>query len=175
MAELRKELQMAQMLLILNLMEATWDDSSIFLRTVNLRRVIGRRGFVLTLALTLSLSSVCIAMERKDGGDSMILGKQNTGKEIAVKAGDTIWIELEAIGGTGYWWYINDLDAAHLELLSEETRAISEEGKTGAPVMDIWRFRALKKGSAEIRLDYYRKWEGLESATEHFLIKLTID
>ncbi len=131
--------------------------------------------FILILILTLSLSSVCIAMESKVERDKMILGKQDSGRELTVKAGDTIRIELEAIGGTGYWWYINTLDATHLELLSEESRVISEKGKTGAPVMDIWRFKTLKKGSAEIRLDYYRRWEGLERAVEHFTIKLTID
>ncbi len=131
--------------------------------------------FVLTLALILSLSSVCIAMGHKVEGDRVILGKQDTGRKITIKEGDTVRIELEATGGTGYWWYINDLDVTHLELLSEDTRTIYEEDKTGAPVMDIWRFRALKKGSAEIKLDYYRKWEGIEKAAEHFRIKLVID
>jgi len=108
------------------------------------------------------------------GDNVVIITKQDNGKEIRVKAGDTIRIELEAIGTAGYGWYTDKLDSTYLELLSEETRAISEKSKTGAPVTIIWRFNALKKGNTSISMDYYRKWEGIENAVDHFSIKVTI-
>ncbi|MCX5919022.1 MAG: hypothetical protein NTX30_20385, partial [Deltaproteobacteria bacterium] len=48
----------------------------------------------------------------------VILQKQDNGKEINLKAGQVVQVQLAGVGGTGYWWYVQDLDARHLELLS---------------------------------------------------------
>jgi predicted secreted protein len=78
------------------------------------------------------------------------------------------------LGSAGYGWYVDNLDKEHLELVSKETKVISK-GEVGAPVMGVWLFEAKKKGSSEIKMDYYRVWEGKDKATEHFSIKLTIE
>ncbi len=41
--------------------------------------------------------------------------------------------------------------------------------------MHIWRFRAEKPGATGISMDYFRPWEGVGTATEHFRVKLRID
>ncbi len=62
----------------------------------------GRHSFlVITLVLILCFGNACIAIEHGVVGDSMILRKKDTGRQITIKAGDIIRIELEAIGGTG--------------------------------------------------------------------------
>jgi predicted secreted protein len=99
--------------------------------------------------------------------------KQDNGKEITVKPGDIICVELEEMGAAGYSWFVDNLNTEHLEMLSKKTKLISE-GKLGAPVLGVWLFRAKKEGSAEINMDHYRGWEGKEKATEHFSIKLLI-
>ncbi len=88
--------------------------------------------------------------------------------------GDVIRIELKELGSAGYGWYINNLDNEHLELLSKETKIISE-GKVGAPVIGVWLFKAKKRGDSGVKMDYYRLWEGKDKATEHFSIKLAIE
>jgi predicted secreted protein len=45
----------------------------------------------------------------------------------------------------------------------------------GAPVMGVWLMKAKNKGSTEIKMDYYRIWEGKDKATEHFSVKLLIE
>jgi predicted secreted protein len=94
-------------------------------------------------------------------------------KEITVKPGDIFSIELEEVGAAGYSWFVDNLNTEYLEIVSRKTKLISE-GKLGGPVLAVWMFRAKKKGSAEINLDYYRAWEGKETAKEHFSIKLLI-
>ena len=113
------------------------------------------------------------------GGDmetepDVILQKQDGGKEVSVKAGRLIQVQLEGKGGTGYWWYVQNLDLRHLELLSEKTRAVSD-GRVGGPVLGLWTFRAKEPGSVEIKMDYYRKWEGVERAIEKFRVKITVE
>jgi len=114
------------------------------------------------------------------GGVSMgkepdvILQKQDGGKEITVKAGQIIQIQLEGMGGTGFWWYIQNLDTRLVEPLSENTKAASD-GRVGGPVLGLWTFLAQEPGTAQLMLDYYRIWEGSEKAADHFQVKIKIE
>jgi len=101
-----------------------------------------------------------------------ILKKDSDGLEISVRTGDIIQIELEGTGSSGYWWHA-DMHDTCVRLLSEETEP-SASDKTGAPELGIWRFEAVKKCMTEINMAYYRKWEGPEKASDHFLIRLNI-
>jgi len=104
----------------------------------------------------------------------VILQKQDNGKGMKLKAGQTFQVQLEAMGGTGYWWYVQGPDARHLELLSEKTRAASD-GRVGGPVLGLWTFQAKERGTTEIKMDYYRKWEGVGKAIEKYRVKITIE
>ncbi len=99
--------------------------------------------------------------------------KQDSGKVLHVRSGDLIRIELDALGGAGYSWHIDNLDTEYLELVSEEVHDLSGE-KVGGPVPKMWLFVTKKKGTATIRMDHYRIWEGKEKTTEHFSITLDI-
>ena len=104
----------------------------------------------------------------------MTIMQADNGKKISLKLGEEIRIELEELGSAGYGWYVDNLDKEHLELVSKQTKVISE-GKVGTPVMAVWLFKAKKKGSSGVKMDYYRVWEGKDKATEQFSIKLTIE
>jgi len=114
------------------------------------------------------------SITNKGGQKTLTITQEDNGKEISVKPGEKIRIELKELGSAGYGWYVENLDKEHLEFVSKETKVISE-GKVGAPVMAAWLFKAKKKGSSDIKMDYYRVWEGKDKATEHFSIKLTIE
>lgn len=103
----------------------------------------------------------------------VILTKQDNGKEITLKVGQVIQVQLEGIGGTGYWWYVENLDPRYWELLSEKTRAASD-GRVGGPVLGLWTFRAKEPGTAEIAMNYYRTWEGAAKALDHFGVRIKI-
>jgi predicted secreted protein len=104
----------------------------------------------------------------------VILRKQDNGKEVKLKAGQSFQIQMEAAGGTGYWWYVQSPEARHLELLGEKTLAQSE-GRVGGTVLGIWTFQAKGVGTAEIKMAYYRTWEGIEKAIEKFRVKITVE
>lgn len=132
--------------------------------------------FIVCIISVIFRNDLSNGMDKKDTNEekTIIVKKQDNGKELKLKCGDVVQIELKGFGSAGYWWYIDKLNPEYLEFLSEETRAILE-GKMGEPALGIWRFKALRKGYVEIKMDYYRKWEGIEKAVEHFLIKLSID
>jgi len=107
------------------------------------------------------------------GEDTVIVKKKDNAKEITVKGGAIVQIELEETGGTGYRWHVDNQDTEHVVLLDERTR-ILEEGKMGTPVLSIWRFKMVKEGITEIKMGYYRDWEGSGKTAERFAIKLNV-
>lgn len=106
-------------------------------------------------------------------GRTIILTKQDSGKEIEVRLGDIIQIELQEMGGAGYQWHLQDLDADCVRFVSEETK-VPSQGKVGAPALGIWKFEVIKQGSTEIQMDHYRPWEGIKRSTDHFSVRLNI-
>jgi predicted secreted protein len=106
--------------------------------------------------------------------NAVTVKEQDSGKLIRMPHGDFIRIELAAMGGAGYNWYIDNLNTDYLELVSEETTNIPGE-KIGGPVTRVWIFKTKKKGKVEIKMDHYRIWEGKEKAIKHFSVRLSIE
>jgi predicted secreted protein len=98
------------------------------------------------------------------------------GQRITIKTGEEIQIELEAIGGTGYSWYLDGLDQTFCQVLTEGTKTPGEETEKvgGNPVMMFWSLKALKPGTTAVKLDYYRIWEGKGAAAKHFEVEIRI-
>ena len=104
----------------------------------------------------------------------VVLRKQDSGTEITVKAGQVIPVQLARVGGTGYWWYAQNPDGRYFFPLPEETRTVSD-GRVGGPVLGLWTFRAKEKGTSEIKMDYYPRWEGSDRAIALFIVKIRIE
>ena len=130
--------------------------------------MIPRITWLLITLLMLSQSTLLAA-------DATIpITKEQGGLEVALKVGNILLIELPSRGGTGYSWFVEATGAPYLKLMSQSTRA-APEPRPGAPVMQVWRFRAEKPGATEIKMAYYRPWEGVGQAKDRFLIKIRIE
>lgn len=85
--------------------------------------------FPFCFAVALICNTSCIGMttgdKEMDNQKTLVIKEQDNGKEIRIKPGDILQIELEETGSAGYGWYFDRLDTAHFALLSEETKAIS--------------------------------------------------
>ncbi|MDO9531890.1 MAG: protease inhibitor I42 family protein [Deltaproteobacteria bacterium] len=106
--------------------------------------------------------------------------KEQGGREITLKVGNILLIELPGQGGTGYSWSVEEACAPYVKLMDHTTRQPKEDRlggpvRVGGPVMHVWRFKAEKPGACEIKMAYYRPWEGVGKAVDHFVIKLHIE
>ena len=110
----------------------------------------------------------------EEGANVVILQKEDSGREVVVKSGDVIQIELSGSGGTGYWWYVTKMDSKYAELVSEETKAPSDKKLLGGPTKGTWRFKAKEPGKTDLIMKYYRAWEGPEKAVDEFSVILNI-
>jgi predicted secreted protein len=100
--------------------------------------------------------------------------KEQGGREIALKVGNILLIELPGKAGTGFSWVAEETFAPCLKLMDQTTRQL-KESLPGGPVMQVWRFQAVKPGACEIKIAYYRPWEGVGKAVDHFRLKLHIE
>lgn len=109
------------------------------------------------------------------GQETVIVNKSFNGREIKVRSGGLIRVDLEELGAAGYSWTIQDLDREYFEIVSVGTgEAPSSSEETGKPVVRSWMIRAMKKGRAELKFLHYRPWEGREKAIDSFVLKVII-
>jgi predicted secreted protein len=106
----------------------------------------------------------------------VMLDTNSNGKQVEVRIGDEINIELVGAGGTGYWWYFDKLDRNFFEFVGEETRLAGKGEKevTGGPIIGTWKLRAKKAGRSIIRMKYYRAWEKSSGAINQFEVSVDI-
>ncbi|HUJ90151.1 MAG TPA: protease inhibitor I42 family protein [Syntrophorhabdales bacterium] len=129
---------------------------------------------IVSLWLVADVHAMGSGSRSEEGASVVILHKQDSGREVQVKSGDVIQVELDGSGGTGYWWYVTGLDAARAELVSEETKPPSDKKLLGGPVTGIWRFKAKEPGRTDLTMKYYRVWEGPGAAVDQFSVMLNI-
>jgi predicted secreted protein len=104
---------------------------------------------------------------------TLTVTKAQDGRDLELKVGSILVIELPGRGGTGYKWSAVASGAPCLKLMSQTTRPV-HEGRIGGPVIQVWRFKAEKPGATEIKMAYYRPWEGVGQAADHFRLKIHI-
>lgn len=122
--------------------------------------------------------SICIAMMIGStvtplfGAEVTVVRKEDNGKTIVINHETVIQIELEEKGATGYLWEFDALDKELFDLLGTDVRYTKAPGLVGAPVTKIWRMKAKKTGKNQLRMYYYRPWEGKMKAVDKFYVTI---
>jgi predicted secreted protein len=108
------------------------------------------------------------------GAETVTVNKALHGREIKVRVGGLVKVELDQAGATGFEWQARGLEGGLLEVVSVETSGPSAPELTGAPVRKTWLLKAARPGLAELRFLFYRSWEGEQSAADTFELKVRI-
>jgi inhibitor of cysteine peptidase len=87
------------------------------------------------------------------------LTADDNGRQVEVKAGGQIVINLEGNPSTGYTWEAKDLDTTMFEQLGEPVFISSNPGLVGSGGTLTLTFKSLKVGTASLKLVYHRPWE----------------
>jgi inhibitor of cysteine peptidase len=102
------------------------------------------------------------------------LSAADDGKEVTVPVNATFAIELDEQGSTGYGWDFDELDRSSVDVLDVTTTPKSKASLVGAPVVKVWTLKAKKAGTTDLKLLYFRSWEGRGTAVKAFRIQLRI-
>jgi predicted secreted protein len=99
--------------------------------------------------------------------------EEDNGREFVVARGETFRIQLSANPTTGYSWGFDDLDQGSFEIVSSGYNPPLRK-LVGAGGTSWWSIKPLRSGEKEIKLLYFRPWEGKEKAVERFKIDLLV-
>ncbi|MEW6211958.1 MAG: protease inhibitor I42 family protein [Acidobacteriota bacterium] len=113
----------------------------------------------LFIVACLSLSAQGRCSTPQDAKDTLTVTDKDNGKKISLAKGNTLIVRLEARPGTGYGWRVAKNDAEKLKPEGEPT-----EESPGKEVIDgteyqIFRFKAVSRGTVFLELHYVRPWE----------------
>ena len=104
---------------------------------------------------------------------------RNISKEVQLTVGSSVTVALCSNPTTGFQW--GQAQIADPTVAAETDHKFVEPGKSvdgqplmGAPGQDVWTFKALKKRSTTISIDYSRPWEGGEKAEWTFNLSITV-
>ena len=137
------------------------------------------RAISVFILLTLSLWLVACA---PPAGTSIEVSCDDFGqqphmsKQINVAAGDTFTVTLCSNATTGFEWSESAQisDQAVVQQTAHEFVSPENKGLVGAPGKQEWTFKALKKGTGTIALEYSRPWEGGEKGEWAFNLIVTV-
>jgi inhibitor of cysteine peptidase len=103
------------------------------------------------------------------------------GKEIQMVLGSTLQVALNSNPTTGFKWELAQIsDAAVLEKVNSIFETPMVKQKEGSPPIvgaggkEFWTFKALKRGTAVISMEYSRPWEGGEKGVNKFSLTVTV-
>ncbi|HUN54637.1 MAG TPA: protease inhibitor I42 family protein [Smithella sp.] len=88
---------------------------------------------------------------------------------VRIQCGDDIRLELPENGTTGYSWHF---DERPYEIASEK---VEKGSLDGSPAKHIWIFSPKSLAGGDIKMSYYRTWEGKRPDTKRFQVKIAVD
>jgi len=101
-------------------------------------------------------------------------------KEAKVAVGDSFTVTLCSNPTTGFQWLESAQISDQTVLEQVDHKFVPPEAKDDRPSppgtggKEVWTFKALKKGTSTISMEYSRPWEGGEKRAWTFLLTVTV-
>ena len=98
-------------------------------------------------------------------------------KQMTVAAGNTFTVTLCSNATTGFQWSESAQisDQTVVQQTGHEFVSPENTGLVGAPGNEVWTFKALKKGTSTITMEYSRPWEGGEKGVWTFNLTVAVN
>ena len=96
--------------------------------------------------------AVTITLEKTQDG-------QTNRVEAQMASGGSLTIQLPFLAGTGYSWALTSI-SSDLKMMSQTTRSLSDDGRTGGPMLAVYVLECLSDKSVQTaRFELSRPWE----------------
>jgi len=101
--------------------------------------------------------------------------QQHISKEVEVAAGDSFTVTLCSNPTTGFEWEPARIsDQTVFQETDHEFVPSQAKGVEGAPGKEVWTFKALKKGTSTVSMEYSRPWAGGEKGAWTFVLTVIV-
>ncbi len=105
---------------------------------------------------------------------------QHISKKVEVAVDGSLTVTLGSNPTTGFRWSESAEISDQTVLQQTGHEFIAPEGEGGSPPapgtagQEVWTFKALKKGTTEVSMEYSRPWEGGEKAEWTFVLTVVV-
>ncbi len=104
--------------------------------------------------------------------DEQFAEQKDISQNVVIDSGKSFTITLPSNGSTGFAWEATVPASGAVE--QTDQKYVEGGAMPGASGQEVWTFKALKAGTATIKLDYSRPWEGGEKAVRTLTINVTV-
>ena len=112
-------------------------------------------GMVVALGLVTMIGSG----DGDDDSDKVQVDASYNGEEVTLDVEDLLVVTLDANATTGFSWNLSAIsDQDVIEKVSDEYIAPEQTGMVGVGGQEVWKFRAMAPGTAEITMVYIQPW-----------------
>jgi inhibitor of cysteine peptidase len=134
---------------------------------------------VFAVLLPLLMLSACGGTSSINVGCDDFMQQKDISKQIEIGPGYTLSVYLCSNPTTGFQWSESAVisDQSVMQQTAHEFVAPKDSGGpplTGAPGTEEWTFKANKKGTSTIKMEYSRPWEGGEKSEWTFTLTVTV-
>ncbi len=109
----------------------------------------------------------------------VIVDESSNSQTVKIATGGSLQVALNSNRTTGFSWELNQIsDTTVLEKASntyENPQATSGKPLVGAGGRELWNFKALKKGTATISMEYSQPWSGGTKGAQKFNLTVTVE
>ena len=101
--------------------------------------------------------------------------QKHISQEVEVAVDGSLTVTLGSNQTTGFKWELAEItDESVLEYVDDEYVPPEDTGVVGAGGKEIWTFKALKKGTTEVSMEYSQPWEGGEKTEWTFALTVVV-
>ncbi len=110
------------------------------------------------------------------GAEEVNVDESYDGGEVEVAESGKVIVTLESNLSTGFRWeLVENTDEGVLEAAGNKIYQLVDGPMPGAGGHEIWTFKALKKGTSTISMEYSRPWEGGEKGVQTFELTVVVE
>jgi predicted secreted protein len=124
------------------------------------------------IAAAFCLTGCCPLIPAGDAREVWVREGQE-GREVPVRVGQIIVVDLEAAPTTGYRWEVEGADAAILRQVGEPEFESKSPLLMGAPAQQRTRLEIIGPGECTLTLVYRRPWETGKPPLKSYSVRLT--
>ncbi len=103
-----------------------------------------------------------------------VITDADKGSTVQLKTGDVLEVRLNSNPTTGYEWYVHPKSTPLLKPAGQSQTQATQPG-VGRPIVQIFKFKAVAKGTGVLLLHYVRSWEPPDPNEEQFSVHVTIE
>ncbi len=107
-----------------------------------------------------------------------VITEADKGGQVHLQTGDTLVVRLKSNPSTGYMWYVHPDSTPLLKLVGQmQIKAVgpsTEQGVVGRPILQVFKFEAIRAGGGVLLLRYVRSWEKSAPDEERFEVHVFI-